>query len=139
MYVYSESIFITLYTDIKHKSLKKLSSDKINGTKNTLFFFHVLQLVTDLLLIYDSYMSWSTRLVSQKLCVVFSIFDSVPFLFYLSLNFCSRKCMNPLTLKCQNVNWNNRNATHGFAPRRLIFKLQQEILKFNYICGNWSS
>ena len=25
----------------------------------------------------------------------------------------------------------NRKATHSFAPRPLIFKLQQEILKFN--------
>ena len=107
--------------------------------KCLLFFFRVLQLVTDLLLICDSYMSWSTRFVSLKLCVEFSIFDSVPFLFYVSLNFCSRKCINSLTLQCQNVNWNNRNATHGFAPKRLIFKLQQEVLKFSYVCGNWSS
>ena len=36
-------------------------------------------------------------------------------------------------------NQNNRKATHGFAPRRLIFKLQQEVLKFNDICVSWSS
>ena len=28
---------------------------------------------------------------------------------------------------------------HSFAPRRLIFKLQQEALKFNDICVSWSS
>ena len=36
-------------------------------------------------------------------------------------------------------NQNNRKATHSFAPRRLIFKLQQEVLKFNDICVSWSS
>ena len=30
-------------------------------------------------------------------------------------------------------NKNNRKATHSFAPRPLIFKLQQEVLKFNDI------
>ena len=34
---------------------------------------------------------------------------------------------------------NNRKAIHIFAPRTLIFKLQQEVLKFNGICVNWSS
>ena len=36
-------------------------------------------------------------------------------------------------------NYNNRKATHSFAPRPLIFKLQQEVLKFNDICVSWSS
>ena len=34
---------------------------------------------------------------------------------------------------------NNRKATRSFAPRRLIFRLQQEVLKFNDICVSWSS
>ena len=33
-------------------------------------------------------------------------------------------------------NQNNRKVTHSFA---LIFKLQQEVLKFNDICLSWSS
>ena len=33
----------------------------------------------------------------------------------------------------------NRKATHSFAPRPLIFKLQPEVLKFNDICLSWSS
>ena len=41
------------------------------------FFFCELQLITVLLLIRDSYMSCSTRLASLKLCLGFSIFDSV--------------------------------------------------------------
>ena len=30
-------------------------------------------------------------------------------------------------------------ATYSYAPRPLIFKLQQEVLKFNDICLSWSS
>ena len=49
--------------------------------------------------------------------------------------------MDSLTLKRHNSlqNLNNRKATQSFAPRRLIFKLQQEVLKFNVICVSWSS
>ena len=36
-------------------------------------------------------------------------------------------------------NENKRKATHSFAPRHLIFKLQEDILKFNDICVSWSS
>ena len=44
------------------------------------FFFRKLQLITVLLLIRDSYMSWSTRFDSLKKRVGFFIFDSVLFL-----------------------------------------------------------
>ena len=49
--------------------------------------------------------------------------------------------MDSLTLKCHNSfqNENNREATHSFAPRPLIFKLQQEVLKFNDIFVSWST
>ena len=47
----------------------------MNGRKMPSFL-----LFTVLLLIGDSYMSWSTRLVSVELCVGFFIFDSIPFL-----------------------------------------------------------
>ena len=30
-------------------------------------------------------------------------------------------------------------ATHAFAPRALIFKLQQEVLKFSSTCVSWCS
>ena len=36
-------------------------------------------------------------------------------------------------------NKNNRKATHSFAPRPLILKLQQEVWKFNDIYVSWSS
>ena len=44
------------------------------------FFFHEPQLITVLLLICNSYMSWSTSFVSLWNCVGFSIFNSVTFL-----------------------------------------------------------
>ena len=46
--------------------------------------------------------------------------------------------MDSLTLKRPNYfqNENNRKATHIFASRRLIFNLQQEVLKFNNILGS---
>ena len=47
--------------------LKKFPLDKINGTKNALFFFfRELQLITVLFLICDSYMKCGTRLISLK-------------------------------------------------------------------------
>ena len=60
--------------------LKKFPLDKISSTKNTLSFFREVQRITVLLLISNSYMSWSARFVTLKLCAGFSITDSVPFL-----------------------------------------------------------
>ena len=57
--------YTTLYIEIK-QMLKK--------------FLRTKQTVQKMILICDSYMSWSTRFVSLKLCVEFSIFDSVSFL-----------------------------------------------------------
>ena len=46
-----------------------------------------------------------------------------------------------LTLKHHNFlqNYDNRKSTHAFSPRPLIFKLQQESLKFSDIYVSWSS
>ena len=60
--------------EIKNKMLKKCPSDKINVTKNALFF-HSRAPITVLLSIRYSYMSCSARLISQ-LYVGFSNFDS---------------------------------------------------------------
>ena len=48
--------------------------------------------------------------------------------------------MDSLTLKRRNSfqNEKNRKATQRFAPRPLIFKLQQ-VLKFNDIILSWNS
>ena len=49
--------------------------------------------------------------------------------------------MDLLTLKGHKSfqNQNGEKPTHSFAPRPLIFKLQQEVLKFNSIFVSWSS
>ena len=47
-----------------------------------------------------SYMSWCTKFVSLKLCVGFPFFNC----FFLSLYFCSMKCMHSLTLNCHKAN-----------------------------------
>ena len=111
--VYSESVFNALYFEI---------SDKINGTKMPSFFFRELQLITVLLLICDSYMIWSTKFASLKLCVGFSIFDFPVYIF-----------------AQQNAWTHTQSHTHSFATRPLIFKLQIEVLKFNDICMSWGS
>ena len=105
-----------------------------------LFFFRELRLITVLLLICDSYISWSARFVCLKLRMGFFIFDSVSFLLKFIYIF-SNKMQDSLTLKRYNSfqNWNNRKATHSFASRPLTFKLQQEVLKFNDIFVSWSS
>ena len=119
--------------------LKIFPSDKINVTKIQSFLFCELQLITVLLLIRNSYMSWSTWFISLKLWVEFSIFYSVSFL--LNLIFLFSKSIDSPILKLHNFfqNKNNRKATHRFAPRPLIFKLEQEVRKFNDICVSWSS
>ena len=49
--------------------------------------------------------------------------------------------MDILTLKLHNSFQNKHNRKHkqGFALIPLIFKLEQEVLKFHDICFSWSS
>ena len=49
--------------------------------------------------------------------------------------------MDSLTLKRHNSfqSYDNRKATDIFAPITLPFKVQQEVLKCNDTCVNWSS
>ena len=78
-YVFFKRVFNTLNIEIT-QMLKKFPLDKINGTKMSSFLFRELQLTTVLLLVCDSYLSWSTRFVPLKLFVEFLI--SIPFRFY---------------------------------------------------------
>ena len=75
VYTYSESLFNTLCIEIKKILRKKWPLQKMHP-----FFFPELQLITVLLSIHNSYVRWSARFISLKLCVGFSIFDSVLFL-----------------------------------------------------------
>ena len=83
----------------------------------------MLNIFTVLLLISDSYMSCSTRLVYLKVCVGFSIFESVSFLLKF-VYFFSTECVESMILKRHSSfqNW-NKKTTQSFAPRLLIFKL----------------
>ena len=76
----------TQYTILWDKT-HKFPLSKINGKKYVLFFFRELQFITTLLLIYDFYMSRSTRFVSLKLRLGFSFFDYVSLLLQLMFLF----------------------------------------------------
>ena len=118
--------------------LKKISFGQNKRYKKcTLFFFRELQLISVLLLICDSYISWSTSLVSLKLWVGFSIFDSVSFL--LKFIFLSTKCMDSLTLKCHYSfqNHNNKKSTHSLLPDVWFLSCNKKfwnsvVLKFSF-------
>ena len=55
--MYSESVFNTLYIEIKHKYEKTFLPTKLTLQKMLSFFLHELQLVTVLLLTHNSYTS----------------------------------------------------------------------------------
>ena len=120
--------------------LKKIPSDKINGTKNALFFLSRApthhSFTFNLQILYG--LKHKVRF-SKTVCGIFHF--RLRFVFIKSLYFCSTKCMDSFTLKRHNPfqNLNNRKATHNFAPRSLIFKLQREVLKFNDIFVRWNS
>ena len=129
----------TIHWD-KTQMLTKFSSDKINGSKNALFFLSPAP-------IYYSF-TFNLRFLyelkhkvclSKTVCGIFHFWFR--FVLYYSLYFCSATCMDSLTLQYRNSyqNWNNKKATHGFASSPLIFKLQQEVLQFNEICVSWRS
>ena len=114
----------------KTQITNKFPLDKINGTKMTSFFF--VKSKSSQFCFWDSYISWSARWVFH------SRFD------FASIKVCIFVNQNAWTLL--NVqrhnsfqNLNNRKTTHSFAPRTLIFKLQQDFLKLNDICVSWSS
>ena len=68
----TEYLFNTLYIEIKHT---KIFFGHNKRYKKCILFF-----IRALLLIHNFYISWSTRFVSLKACLGFSIFYSVSFL-----------------------------------------------------------
>ena len=65
----------------KIQIIQKIPSEKINVKKKTFFLSQAPTLITVLLFICNSSMSWSTRFTfSLKVCVGFSIFDAILFL-----------------------------------------------------------
>ena len=92
-----------------------------------------LQLITVLLLICDSYLNWSTRLISLKMCVEFSIFDSASFLLKFMFLFNKKHWLFSfliITFKIKTV-----EKTSSFTSRTMIFRLQEEIA--NLIKSAW--
>ena len=102
--------------------LKKFPLDKINGAKNTLFF--LLRAPT------HHRFTFNLRFLYElKHKVHFS--KTVCWIFHFRLRFVFIKVVqqNALTLKRHNSfqNKNDRQDTYNFAPRFLIFKLQEEV------------
>ena len=111
-----ESVFNALYIEIKEHFFKKNFFGQNNQYKKfPPFSFAISDRCSVLLLICDSYLSWNARIISLKLRVRFSIFDSVSFL--LKFELLLKKCMDSLTLTRHNSiqNQNNRKATHSVA------------------------
>ena len=100
-YIYSDSLFNTLYSEIKHKFWKKISFGQNKRHNKAFFFPSELQLITVLLLICNSYTSWSTRFISLN-CMQGFLF-SISSRFYWSLYFCSTKSTDSLTWKRHNL------------------------------------
>ena len=107
--------------------LKKFPSDRINVTKNALFFLS--RAPTHHSFTFNSQFLY-------KLTRKFHFFKAVRGTFHLRFCFifikfmvCSTKIMDSLTLKRHHSfqNKNDRKATHSFAPRPLFFKLHQEV------------
>ena len=74
LYIFWKCIQYTIHWH-KTQIFEKLSLDKINGTKNTLIF--LLQAPNHHSFTFNL---WFSRFVSLKLCMGFSIFNSVSFL-----------------------------------------------------------
>ena len=103
------------------------------------FFLCELQLITALLLICNSYISRSRMFVIWKLCVGFSIFDSV--LFLLNFLFLFNKMHGVLDFKRHNSFQNKiLEKPHTVLLLELWFlSCNKKFFKFNDICMNWNS
>ena len=115
--------------------LKKFLLDKINGSKNALFFLSGApthhSFTFNLWFLYEL---MHRVLFSKTVSRIFHFWFRFVFIkVYIFL-------MDSMTLKPHNSfqSWNDRKATYSLAPRSLVFKLQQQVLKFNDICVSWS-
>ena len=103
---------------------KNFLQTKRKGTKKCPFFSFASS---------NSYMTWSARLVSLKVCVGFSIINFL--LFLLKFKFLFNKNHGRFDIETSYF----LSKTHTFTPRPQITKLQQNVLKFNDILLSWSS
>ena len=111
----------------------------MNGTKNVLLFLSQApthpSFTFNLRFLYE--LKHKVR-PSKTVCGIFHC--RIRFVFIKVYIFVQQNAW-ALTLKRHNSfqNQNNRKATHSFAPRSLIFKLQREVSKFNDVFVSWSS
>ena len=142
MYVVIYSTHYPLYMHYiwdKTQMWKICRSDKRNVTKNALFFLSWAP--THHSFTFNSQFLYELKHkvhLSKTVSVTFHF--QFRFVFIKVYIFSTTKSMDSLTSRHNSFqNKNNRKATHSFAPRPLIFKLQQEVWKFNDICVSWSS
>ena len=103
--------------------LTKFPSDKLNVSKNALFlfllFFFLASSKSPVLLLTEAQVH-----LSKTVCGIFPLQFRLVFI---KLYIFIQKRADSLTLKRHHSfqNKNNRKITHSFAPKPLIFKLQQ--------------
>ena len=135
VYIFWKFIQYTIYWD-ETEMLKKFQRNK----KCTLFFLWLAPTYHSVTFNSQFFYELKNKVhLSQTVCGIFNF--QFRLVLIKVLFFSSAKNMASLTLNRHNSfqNKNNRKATDSFAPRPLIFKLQQEVLKFNDIWVSWSS
>ena len=107
----------------KTKILQKFPSDKLNGTKNALFFLS--RAPTNHTFTFNYLFSYELEHMVQLSRTVRGIFHFRFRLIFIVYIFVQQKTWTLLALKRHNSfqNKNNTKTTHSFAPRPLIFKL----------------
>ena len=125
-YLYSETLFNTLFIEIKQKCLKKFPDDKINVTKNALVFLS--RAPTQHIFTFNLWFLYKLKHEIHRSKSMCGIFHFQFRLVFIEVYVFFKKIMNCLTLKNHNffLNKNNRKATNSFAHIPLIFKLQQD-------------
>ena len=108
----------------KTKILQKFPSDKLNGTKNALFFLS--RAPTNHTFTFNYLFSYELEHMVQLSRTVRGIFHFRFRLIFIKVYiFVQQKTWTLLALKRHNFfqNKNNTKTTHSFTPRPLIFKL----------------
>ena len=127
MYICSKCIQYTIHWD-KTQVLKKITSGQTRAQTHHSFIFK-------LRFLYE--LNHKIRL-SKTVCGIFHFrfrFIFIKVYIFVQQNALTRWLWNVITsFKIKII-----EKPQSFVPRRLIFKLQQEVLIFNDICVSWSS
>ena len=131
VYIFWKFIQYIIHWD-KNQMLKKCLSSKINVTKNALFFLS--RAPTHHSFIFNSQFLFKLKHMVHLSKTVCGIFHFWFRLVFVKLFFCSTKSMDSLTLKHHN---SLQKPYAVLLPDLWIFKLQQDVWKFNDICDNF--